>query len=73
MEKFEKQILIKGRKVLEDSTHTDWESGDLEAWACYGRKMKHSIQCFLEMTEPLVGDNFNLPDLDIEENNNNIK
>lgn len=73
MEKLEKQILIKGRKVLEDSIHTNWVRGDVKAWAEYGRKMKYAIKCFLEMTEPLVEDNFDLPDLDIKENNNNIK
>lgn len=69
MEKLEKQILIKGRKILEDSTPI----GRGVIWKHDGRKMKHSIQCFLEMTEPLVEDNFSLPDLDTKENNNNIK
>jgi hypothetical protein len=70
MEKLEKQILIKGRKVLEDATKTELVNGKMEIWEHYARKMKYAIKCFLEMTEPLVED---LPDLDIKENNNNIK
>ena len=59
MEKLEKQILIKGRKILKDSITTDWKSAGFDEWSDWAKKIKHSIECFLEITSPLLMDESN--------------
>ena len=56
MDALQRKMLKSILKNLENSTRTEWESGDLAKWADYARSMRKSIRESISLINTLIED-----------------